>query len=131
MSKNKKTEANETVEQKVITDPFEYGYQNGTLVAVPAQVFAKAMQFLAAFAQGEITERIEFNRFDKEAGPVVDERGQLVPQKEVVVLSISNKGKKAEIIFNELMDVHIDNINKDIAIYHPAFEAPKLDFSNE
>ena len=126
-----KVEKNEAapVEQKVITDPFVYGYSKGTLVTVSAEVFAAAMQFLGGYAQGEITENIIFNEFPTATGPVVDERGQIVAPEEKVVLSISRKGKQAEGIFNELMDVHITNINNGLAINMEEPAQPKVDLS--
>lgn len=123
MSKNKET----VVEAPVLNDPFQYGYTPGTLVTLPAGVFAAALQFIGSTAQEEITERIVFNRFNLEKGPELDADGKLVQHPQEVILSISKKGKQAEEIFNEFMNVHISNIEQGLAVEFNNEETPKLD----
>ena len=117
MSKNKKQE--EVLEQKVITNPFDYGYKPGTLVTMDANLFATMMQYIGATAQEEIKTMVVVNQFPLKTGPVKDENGMTTMPEEQVMFTISEKGKRAEELFNECIELHIENINKGLAVESP------------
>lgn len=117
MSKNKKQE--EVLEQKVITNPFDYGYKPGTLVTMDANLFATMMQYIGATAQEEIKTMVVVNQFPLKTGPVRDENGMPTMPEEQVMYTISEKGKRAEELFNECIELHIENINKGLAVESP------------
>lgn len=104
------------VEQKVITNPFDYGYVPGTLVSISGELFGALMQFVGASAQEEVKETYVIRKFPLETGPEMDETGRPKEQPQEVMLTITPKGKRAEVIFNECMDVHVENINSGMAV---------------
>lgn len=121
-------------EQKVITDPFDYVYLPNTMVYVTGEYLARMIQFCAAMAQEEMKENIVINQFPLEAGPARDEQGIMVQPKEQVIVTTSPRGKAAEALFQDGMEIHMDNIQRGLAIkaseaeaQMQASEGPKLD----
>lgn len=115
--------------QKVITEPFNYGYQPGTIVSMNGQLFAALMQLAGSTAQAEIQEKVILNTFSLKTGPAVDASGQVIQPEETVQISTSPKGKRAEELFKACMDLHMQNINSGIALEEKDMveAGPKLD----
>lgn len=121
-------------EQQVITDPFDYVYTPNTMVYVTGEFLARAIQFFAAMGQEEMKEQIVINKFNLEDGPARDERGIMIQPKEEVIVTTTPRGKAAEALFQDGMEIHIDNIQRGLAVKASEAEAmakaaqgPKLD----
>ena len=103
-------------EQQVITDPFKFVYTPGTKVIIDGGFFASVLQYLGASAQEEIKEMVIVNQFPLATGPQRDETGMVKMPEEQVILTISPKGKRAEILFQEGMSIHMEQIENGIAV---------------
>lgn len=111
------------VETPVVTDPFEYGYPRETQVPIPAELFMALLQIMGAVAQEESKEMIMVNQFPLETGPERDENGVPKFQPEQVILYVTPKGKRAEELFNAIMEVHMIQIESKVAINRNQAEA--------
>ena len=110
------TKDQNVMETPVVTDPFEFGYPRETKVPVPAELFMAMLQMMGAVAQEESKEMILVNQFPLETGPERDENGMPKFQPEQVLLYVTPKGKRAEELFNAIMEIHMNQIESKVAI---------------
>lgn len=104
------------VEQPVVVDPFKYGYKPGTMLLVPAELFMENFQITGAVAHNETKEMVSINEFTPEAGPELDENGQVKAQQERVIIYITPMGKKAGDAFNSNVSFHMEQIKNGMAV---------------
>ena len=119
-TKAAKTKAMEN-EEKGNFDPFQFGYKPGTAVTIPVELFMRVIDLTGAVAKNEVKERIEV--LSVELGSEVTEG-----QKPIVRVFTTPVGRASEELFNELVNVHVDNIEKGLAV---DLNTPSLDLGDE
>ena len=102
-------------DEQVITDPFEYGYDKNTKVVIDGSLFASLMQFAGGIAQREAKEKILVNTFSAVTGPKYRENGTVQFPEPMVQIFTTPEGHRAEILFEEAMEAHMENIKKGVA----------------
>ena len=103
-------------------NPFEFGYKPGTGITVDANLFMGLLEFSQVVARNETKELIEMIRFPMGTQPPQEEP---TPNVSVVTTPI---GKRSQEIFDTMMNIHFENIDKGLAVSHTA---PKLDFGDQ
>lgn len=119
-TKEAKTKAMKTEPQGNI-DPFKYGYKPGAAVTIPVELFMRAIDITGAVAKNEVKEHIEV--LSVEMGAQVTEE-----QKPIVRLLTTPLGRASEELFNEFLNVHVENIEKGLAV---DLNTPTLDLGDE
>ena len=115
-----KTKAMKTEEQANF-DPFRFGYKPGAAVTIPVELFMRAIDLTGAVAKNEVKERIEV--LSVELGSEVTEQ-----QKPIVRVFTTPVGRASEELFNEFLNVHVENIEKGLAV---DLNTPTLDLGDE
>ena len=108
-------------ETQVNFDPFQYGYKPGSAVTIPVELFMRVIDLTGAVAKNEVKERIEV--LSVELGAEVTEQ-----QKPIVRVFTTPIGRASEELFNEFVNVHVDNIEKGLAV---DLNTPNLDLGDE
>ena len=124
MAKQKKGETKSKAmkpETQVNFDPFQYGYKPGSTVALPVELFMRVIDLTGAVAKNEVKERIEV--LSVELGAEVTEQ-----QKPIVRVFTTPVGRASEELFNEFINVHVENIEKGLAV---DLNTPTLDLGDE
>lgn len=124
MAKQKKGETKSKVmnpETQENFDPFRYGYKPGSAVTIPVELFMRVIDLTGAVAKNEVKERIEV--LSVELGAEVTEQ-----QKPIVRVFTTPVGRASEELFNEFVNVHIENIEKGLAV---DLNTPALDLGDE
>ena len=123
MAKQKKGETKSKVmnpETQENFDPFRYGYKPGSAVTIPVELFMRVIDLTGAVAKNEVKERIEV--LSVELGAEVTEQ-----QKPIVRVFTTPVGRASEELFNEFVNVHIENIEKGLAV---DLNTPALDLGD-
>ena len=102
-------------------DPFRYGYKPGSAVTIPVELFMRVIDLTGAVAKNEVKERIEV--LSVELGADVTEQ-----QKPIVRVFTTPVGRASEELFNEFLNVHVENIEKGLAV---DLNTPTLDLGDE
>lgn len=124
MAKQKKGEAKSKAmkpETQENFDPFRYGYKPGSAVTIPVELFMRVIDLTGAVAKNEVKERIEV--LSVELGAEVTEQ-----QKPIVRVFTTPVGRASEELFNEFLNVHVENIEKGLAV---DLNTPTLDLGDE
>lgn len=124
MAKQKKGETKSKVmnpETQENFDPFRYGYKPGSAVTIPVELFMRVIDLTGAVAKNEVKERIEV--LSVELGADVTEQ-----QKPIVRVFTTPVGRASEELFNEFLNVHVENIEKGLAV---DLNTPTLDLGDE
>lgn len=124
MAKQKKGETKSKVmnpETQENFDPFRYGYKPGSAVTIPVELFMRVIDLTGAVAKNEVKERIEV--LSVELGAEVTEQ-----QKPIVRVFTTPVGRASEELFNEFLNVHVENIEKGLAV---DLNTPTLDLGDE
>ena len=124
MAKQKKGETKSKVmnpETQENFDPFRYGYKPDSAVTIPVELFMRVIDLTGAVAKNEVKERIEV--LSVELGAEVTEQ-----QKPIVRVFTTPVGRASEELFNEFVNVHIENIEKGLAV---DLNTPALDLGDE
>ena len=119
-TKEAKTKVMKT-EEKGNFDPFQFGYKPGSAVTIPVELFMRVIDLTGAVAKNEVKERIEV--LSVELGAEVTEQ-----QKPIVRVFTTPVGRASEELFNEFVNVHVDNIEKGLAV---DLSTPTLDLGDE
>lgn len=111
----KQTKKERETEEKLAAmsqvDPFSEGYRPGSGVTVPAEVFMAMLDFSGYVAQTEQKEMVELTSF--KMGEQPGDKGE-----ETIRIYTSGMGKKGDQLFNELMSIHYENIDKGVTVNH-------------
>lgn len=124
MAKQKKGETKSKVmnpETQENFDPFRYGYKPGSAVTIPVELFMRVIDLTGAVAKNEVKERIEV--LSVELGAEVTEQ-----QKPIVRVFTTPVGRASEELFNEFLNVHVENIEKGLAV---DLNTPTLDLGDD
>ena len=124
MAKQKKGEAKSKAmkpETQENFDPFQYGYKPGSAVTIPVELFMRVIDLTGAVAKNEVKERIEV--LSVELGAEVTEQ-----QKPIVRVFTTPVGRASEELFNEFLNVHVENIEKGLAV---DLNTPTLDLGDD
>lgn len=124
MAKQKKGETKSKVmnpETQENFDPFRYGYKPGSAVTIPVELFMRVIDLTGAVAKNEVKERIEV--LSVELGAEVTEQ-----QKPIVRVFTTPVGRASEELFDEFLNVHVENIEKGLAV---DLNTPTLDLGDE
>ena len=108
-------------ETQVNFDPFQYGYKPGSAVTIPVELFMRVIDLTGAVAKNEVKERIEV--LSVELGAEVTEQ-----QKPIVRVFTTPVGRASEELFNEFLNVHVENIEKGLAV---DLNTPTLDLGDD
>lgn len=100
---------------------YDFGYKPGTGITIPAELFMAMMDHSGAVAQKETQELVEVVSFEIGSQPQTKEP-------KTVRVYTSGLGMRSEQLFNELMNIHYENIDKGLTV--PIGE-PKLDLGEE
>ena len=111
MSKKEEKKNAENLAALSQVNPFDHGYKPGTGVTISGELFMAFMDFTGAIAQSERKEFVELVAVPMGAQPEAD-NGE---PKTVRVLTTPT-GFKADQLFNEVVAMHYENINKGITV---------------
>lgn len=122
MSKKAEQKANdEKLAALSQVNPFEYGYKPGSGVTIPAELLMAFLEMMQVVVRNESKEFVEMVSFEMGTQPNEE-------QTPIVRVMVSPVGKRAEELFNSLMEVHFQNIDSGLAVNR---NQPQFDFGDE
>ena len=98
-------------------NPFEHGYNPDAGITISGALFMALLDFAGAVAQSESKEYVEVVNFKLGTQPSEE-------QEKTVRVFTTPLGLKADQVFNEIMGVHYENIDKGLTVTQ---NTPKLD----